>query len=340
MQSKGAGRGNLLASIISTQDPVDTVGFVRIQQPTMYVFPSGQGDCAILSLDSGFTMLLDGGYMSAPATIWPFLKHLQRLDSIVVTHLGEDNFFGLLSLLQLKSIRQQYHPNASMFGQCPRIGYLFCNDHIMQSTSMIDQNNDNNGMRNEQPPPIILDDHRISLNELNRQLFHTMMELNIQPLACIRNIDSLNKTKESATAQRDTKSVPLPPTPITLYHKVGVGTLYMYVLNPTLDRILANTISSSKVRNSTSGRSTPTIHQQQESIESENISETDQQSICSLLVWRPHNPNKRIVRILFPGNCTQTQILEGFQSLMIVSKFEQNVSESKTTTGGSSRLSR
>nr|XP_046918535.1 microtubule-associated protein 1B-like [Dermatophagoides farinae] len=344
----GAGLGNSLASVICTQDPIDTVGFVRLQQPTMYVFPSGQGDCALLSLDSGFTMLLDAGYMPAPRTIWPFIKHLQRLDSIVVTHLGEDNFFGLLSLLTLKSIRQHCHPNVS-FGQCPRIGYLFCNDHLsgpqlsptsLSSESSIDQTS--SGIRNE---PIVLDDHRISLNELNRQLFQTLNDLKIHPLACIRNIDSLNKEtkKESVSSNRDTKSVPLPPTPITLYHKVGVGTLYMYVLNPTLDRILANTISNigggrTTVRSS-SGRSTPT-KQQQELMESEqqNIPEADQQSICSLLIWRPHNPAKRIVRILFPGNCTQAQILEGFQSLMIISKFDQTVSES--TTNGSSRLSR
>lgn len=81
----GIERGNSLASIIYKQDPIDTVGFVRLQQPTMYIFPSGQGDCALLSLDSGFTMLLDAGYMSAPFTIWPFIKHLQRLDSIVVS---------------------------------------------------------------------------------------------------------------------------------------------------------------------------------------------------------------------------------------------------------------
>ena len=65
-------------------EQLDTIGYVRLDRPTLYIFPGGQGDCALFGLDNGFSMLLDGGYLPAHKSFWNFVRHLERLDSIVV----------------------------------------------------------------------------------------------------------------------------------------------------------------------------------------------------------------------------------------------------------------
>lgn len=66
-------------------DLVDSVGYIKLSRPTVYVFPGGQGDCALFGLDNGFTMLMDGGFLPAEKSFWNFVRHLQRLDSVVVS---------------------------------------------------------------------------------------------------------------------------------------------------------------------------------------------------------------------------------------------------------------
>ena len=64
----------------------DSVGHIRLNRPTMYVFPGGQGDCSLFGLDNGFTMLIDGGFLPGHKSYWNLIRHLQRLDSIVVCY--------------------------------------------------------------------------------------------------------------------------------------------------------------------------------------------------------------------------------------------------------------
>lgn len=67
----------------------EVVGHVRLDQPTLYIFPAGQGDATMLALDGGFAMLIDGGFLPAKHSFWNFVRHLEKLDSIVVSERGE-----------------------------------------------------------------------------------------------------------------------------------------------------------------------------------------------------------------------------------------------------------
>ncbi|KAI2801973.1 Methionine aminopeptidase 1B, chloroplastic [Blomia tropicalis] len=289
----------------------DSVGYIRLERPTIYVFPGGQGDCALFGLDSGFTMLIDGGFMPGNESFWNFIRHLQRLDSVVVTHLGEDNIFGLSTLLENKVMRERWHSF-----KAPQIGYLFCNDQFAQPET------NGNDDRLKQP---LLDVSTLTLTGLNVQFFESLKHLKIEPLACIRNIDSLNASSGSVVSRSRisgsrggasvTSSSGDRPIPITLYHKVGHGTLYMYVLNPTLEAISRPAMPINQSSTSSPSFST-----------NATIPEADQQSICSLLVWRPHDSREKISRILIPGNCTQTDIIEGFDTLLATARGTRRVS--------------
>ncbi|XP_014670256.1 PREDICTED: microtubule-associated protein futsch-like [Priapulus caudatus] len=86
--------------------------------------------------------------------------------------------------------------------------------------------------------------------------------------------------------------------PTRLYHKVGHGTLHMYVLNPVRDSrelrdYLAHWGSEKKGRAATA----------------------DAASIAALLVWLPASPDDSITRILFPGVCPQEKLFDGLDRL-------------------------
>ena len=78
------------------------VGNIRFSNPTVYIFPSQQGNCALFGI-SGFTMLLDGGF-SHNSCFWPFVRHLDQVDALLVSHLAENNLFGISSALKRKDL--------------------------------------------------------------------------------------------------------------------------------------------------------------------------------------------------------------------------------------------
>lgn len=93
----------------------DVVGNIRFTHPTLYVFPGGQGDSALLGIN-GFNMLIDCGF-ARKACFWDFTRHLDRLDAILVTRINNNNIIGISSVLQKKRTQQVY----------PQIGHFFCN---------------------------------------------------------------------------------------------------------------------------------------------------------------------------------------------------------------------
>ena len=95
-----------LPSVVDLIAPSEVVGNVRFQKPTMYVFPEGNGDSALLGI-AGFNLLINGGYAQSPR-FWQFVKHVERLDALLLTHWGLDNVAGVRNLL-----RRKLHSNIS-----------------------------------------------------------------------------------------------------------------------------------------------------------------------------------------------------------------------------------
>ncbi|GFT28840.1 microtubule-associated protein futsch, partial [Nephila pilipes] len=243
------------------------VGNIRFNRPTLYVFPGGQGDCALFGV-SGFTMLIDGGFNRKPC-FWEFIRHLDRLDAIMITRLNENNVCGITNVVRRKREGKRVYP---------QVGYVFCNvaegKQSPTSPGSMDQDRD----------PLL-----VSVIQEGREFSENLQQLGLKPHRCLRDCQV---------------------EPLTLFHKVGHGTLEMYVLSPPKDskemKLFFQQWTSYKEHFSSrrylEEREVP-------------IPLSHAMSICALLVWKPADPADTITRVLLPGSAPQSKIFEGLEHL-------------------------
>ncbi|KAG7241239.1 hypothetical protein INR49_025982 [Caranx melampygus] len=81
-------------------EPPTSGGFLKLSKPCCYIFPGGHGDSALFAVN-GFNMLINGG-SDRRSCFWKLVRHLDRVDSILLTHIGDDNLPGINSMLQRK----------------------------------------------------------------------------------------------------------------------------------------------------------------------------------------------------------------------------------------------
>ncbi|KAJ8261241.1 hypothetical protein COCON_G00169640 [Conger conger] len=86
-------------------EPPTSGGFLKLSKPCCYIFPGGRGDSALFAVN-GFNMLINGG-SDRKSCFWKLVRHLDRVDSILLTHIGDDNLPGINSLLQRKIAEQE-----------------------------------------------------------------------------------------------------------------------------------------------------------------------------------------------------------------------------------------
>uniref|UniRef100_H3DII1 Microtubule associated protein 1S n=1 Tax=Tetraodon nigroviridis TaxID=99883 RepID=H3DII1_TETNG len=235
---------SLITGTISPLSPFDllpppsTVGFLKLSRPCCYVFPAGRGDCAFFAV-SGFTMLMDGGSDSR-ACFWKLVRHLDRVDAVLLTHAGTENLPGVNAFLERKvaemELSSDIKDDSSKRLISPELGVVFFNapnsaDGVLKSTQQA---------------------------ALALQL---LKKLDITPQPLFRP-----------------QSVPVEP--ITLFQKMGVGQLDLYILSP--DQALPLTALT---------------------------------SASVLLVWHPACPQEKVVRMLFPGVTPQAKLLQGLEKL-------------------------
>lgn len=95
----------------------------------------------------------------------------------------------------------------------------------------------------------------------------------------------------------------VPIEPLTLFQKMGVGQLDLYILNPgqnsqeyqTFMQTWPDAVSSAS--------------------KSQTLSLSTLASVSALLVWHPACPQERVVRVLFPGVTPQAKLLQGLEKL-------------------------
>ncbi|XP_058061145.1 microtubule-associated protein futsch [Anopheles bellator] len=248
----------------------DVVGNIRFSHPTLYVFPGGQGDAALFGIN-GFNMLVDGGF-SRKSCFWDFVRHLDRLDAVLMTRINNTNVNGVSSVVERKSEAHVY----------PQIGHFFCNVPERKGLPSPDGDKDRD--------PLLVD-----LLEEGHQIVTNLKSLNLKAQSCYRDSE-----------------------PVNLYHKVGHGTLDMYVISPARDsREVKDFLAK---WNAADQRLFAAKEGKDFAFPLQNLV-----SICALLVWTPANPDDNITRILFPGSAPEYKILEGLEKMKDVEFMRQPV---------------
>ena len=240
----------------------DVIGVIPFSRPTVNIFQGGNGLSAVFGV-RGCSMLVDTGFPRRTCC-WDFIRHMDHIDVMILPQIGENNVLGAKSFVErlvLGDVRTAIGQVFINAGQSSATGKT-ASDEAAAGDSVSEQS----------------DSLLLSLNEVSSSVVECLAKSHILCAPCVAKV---------------------PTQAINLYHKIGFGSLDMYVLNPSADSkdlkdLLAGWGKIPKLRASKL---------------------SDLVSISTVIAFRPETRNDHPVRLLFPGASPIKKLYEGLDRL-------------------------